>query len=359
MAILTELPSTLWGGILDASNDRKMEFKGDRPLQLTMAALNTAEKSDDFVPVHIEIGESKKYLLCTLSKTSHVLQQQLAIEINAGETVTFSLGAANGSVHLSGSFLNQDDPCGDHDGEQAEFMKQLEKYSKRSRGGEDDDDDDDEDDDDEDEFDMDSDDDDDDEDDDDEDDDDEDDDDEEEEAPKNGKRKEIEAPKNDAKKTKKDDSKAPKLVPNEKPKQPEQAKKGAEQQAKKPTEAPKKPNEPTVGVTRTLQGEVIAKDTKIGYGPEARRGKTIQVYYKGTLKSNGKQFDACLTGKPFKFRLGAGEVIKGWDVGFENMKVGGKRTLIIPPHMAYGSRAMPGLPANSTLVFDVELKSVN
>jgi FK506-binding nuclear protein len=67
-----------------------------------------------------------------------------------------------------------------------------------------------------------------------------------------------------------------------------------------------------------------------------------------------------VTGKPFKFRLGAGEVIKGWDVGVENMKVGGKRQLVIPPHMAYGSKgAGKDIPGNSTLVFDVELKAVN
>jgi FK506-binding nuclear protein len=97
-----------------------------------------------------------------------------------------------------------------------------------------------------------------------------------------------------------------------------------------------------------------------GKGPEAKKGKTVHVYYSGRLQKNNKQFDACVTGKPFKFRLGAGEVIKGWDVGVENMKVGGKRQLIIPPHMAYGSKgAGKDIPGNSTLIFDVELKAVN
>ena len=71
-------------------------------------------------------------------------------------------------------------------------------------------------------------------------------------------------------------------------------------------------------------------------------------------------FDSCLKGKPFKFRLGAGEVIKGWDVGIEGMKVGGKRRLTIPPQMAYGAKgAPPDIPANSHLVFEVECKAVN
>jgi len=92
----------------------------------------------------------------------------------------------------------------------------------------------------------------------------------------------------------------------------------------------------------------------------AKKGKFISVYYSGKLKSNGKQFDKCIGGKPFKFRLGSGEVIKGWDIGFENMKVGGKRTIIVPPNMGYGAQRMgKDIPPNSTLVFDVELKAVS
>lgn len=105
---------------------------------------------------------------------------------------------------------------------------------------------------------------------------------------------------------------------------------------------------------------MIVKDLKEGKGPEAKKGKTVHVYYSGRLKQNGKQFDACQSGKPFKFRLGQGEVIKGWDVGVENMKVGGKRQLIVPPNLGYGNKRMGNdIPANSTLIFDVELKAVS
>ncbi len=69
--------------------------------------------------------------------------------------------------------------------------------------------------------------------------------------------------------------------------------------------------------TKTITGGVIIKDTKIGNGPEAKKGKTVQVYYIGKLQ-NGKQFDACIKGKPFKFRLGGGQVIKGWVI-FESI----------------------------------------
>jgi len=127
-------------------------------------------------------------------------------------------------------------------------------------------------------------------------------------------------------------------------------KKEATEAKKTPAKTPK----------RTLKGGIQLEDLKVGNGPEATGKKMIGMYYEGKLKSNNKVFDSCLKGKPFKFRLGAGEVIKGWDVGIEGMKVGGKRRLTIPPQMAYGAKgAPPDIPANSHLVFEVECKAVN
>lgn len=83
------------------------------------------------------------------------------------------------------------------------------------------------------------------------------------------------------------------------------------------------------------------------------------MYYEGRLK-NGKIFDKTLVGTPFKFKLGMNEVIKGWDVGVQGMKVGGKRTITIPPVMGYGkSGAPPKIPPNAILKFDIELKGIN
>jgi FKBP-type peptidyl-prolyl cis-trans isomerase len=102
------------------------------------------------------------------------------------------------------------------------------------------------------------------------------------------------------------------------------------------------------------------EDLKEGTGPAAKVGDKVEVDYTGKL-TNGKIFDSSLApGKqPYVFRLGRGEVIKGWDKGVVGMKVGGKRKLTIPPDLAYGSEGRPGIPPNSTLVFEIDLLSIN
>ncbi|MCB0219895.1 MAG: FKBP-type peptidyl-prolyl cis-trans isomerase [Chrysiogenetes bacterium] len=104
--------------------------------------------------------------------------------------------------------------------------------------------------------------------------------------------------------------------------------------------------------------ELMIEDIKVGDGAEAKPGDLVSVHYTGTLL-DGSKFDSSLDhGKPFEFPLGGGRVIKGWDQGVAGMKVGGKRKLTIPPHLAYGNRARPKIPAGSTLVFEVELLEV-
>ena len=99
-------------------------------------------------------------------------------------------------------------------------------------------------------------------------------------------------------------------------------------------------------------------DIKVGNGAQPTFGSTVTVHYVGTL-TNGKVFDSSRDrNQPFSFRIGTSEVIKGWDVGLSTMKVGGKRKLEIPPEMGYGSRAVGTIPANSTLIFEVELLNV-
>ena len=111
-----------------------------------------------------------------------------------------------------------------------------------------------------------------------------------------------------------------------------------------------------------MSEELQIDDLKAGRGPAARPGQRITVHYSGWLE-DGTRFDSSHErGKPFSFRLGAGNVIKGWDEGVPGMKVGGKRMLIIPPALAYGEKGSGSgkVPPNATLLFEVELiKLVN
>lgn len=109
--------------------------------------------------------------------------------------------------------------------------------------------------------------------------------------------------------------------------------------------------------TATLLGGVVTEDRKTGTGATAKSGNKVGIRYIGKLK-NGKVFDKNTSGKPFVFSLGKGECIKGFDLGVAGMAVGGERRVIIPAKMGYGSQALPGIPANSELTFDIKLVSL-
>ncbi|MFN0122194.1 MAG: FKBP-type peptidyl-prolyl cis-trans isomerase [Blastocatellia bacterium] len=99
-------------------------------------------------------------------------------------------------------------------------------------------------------------------------------------------------------------------------------------------------------------------DIVVGTGPSPTPGETTVVHYTGTL-TDGTKFDSSVDrGQPFSFPIGMGRVIKGWDEGVMSMKVGGKRKLTIPPQLGYGARANGPIPANATLIFEVELLGV-
>ncbi len=106
------------------------------------------------------------------------------------------------------------------------------------------------------------------------------------------------------------------------------------------------------------------EDVKVGTGAQPKTGQTCLMHYTGWLWENeakGKKFDSSVDrGKPFEFPLGQGQVIKGWDEGVATMKVGGKRTLLIPPALGYGARGTGGglIPPNATLLFEVELLGI-
>lgn len=133
----------------------------------------------------------------------------------------------------------------------------------------------------------------------------------------------------------------------------EQGPTGSPAPAKAAAPAAEKPKPKGALGVKVVQGVTI-DDKKLGSGPAAKRGDRVGMRYIGKLQKDGKVFDSNKKGKPFAFKLGTGEVIKGWDIGIAGMTVGGERRITVPAHLAYGSKSLPGIPANSTLIFDVK-----
>ncbi len=116
--------------------------------------------------------------------------------------------------------------------------------------------------------------------------------------------------------------------------------------------------EPTKVMDTTIVKDLKIEDIKTGNGKEVKSGDTVVINYLGTL-TDGTKFDSSYDrGEPFETQIGTGQVIKGWDLGVVGMKVGGKRKLTIPPSLGYGQQAVGPIPANSTLIFEVELVDV-
>jgi peptidylprolyl isomerase len=121
-------------------------------------------------------------------------------------------------------------------------------------------------------------------------------------------------------------------------------------------------DKPDVGpIAGPPPADLVVEDLTPGDGPEARPGQSATVHYVGVAHSTGREFDASYNrGQPFSFRLGGGQVIAGWDRGVVGMKVGGRRKLVIPPHLGYGDRGAGGaIKPGETLIFVVDLVGVN
>lgn len=114
-------------------------------------------------------------------------------------------------------------------------------------------------------------------------------------------------------------------------------------------------------VDPTPPTDLVINDLTEGDGQEAKAGNTVSVHYVGVAHSSGEEFDASYNrGTPLQFRLGIGQVISGWDTGVQGMKVGGRRQLVIPPHLAYGDRGAGGvIGPGETLIFVCDLVAVS
>ncbi|MCC7500297.1 FKBP-type peptidyl-prolyl cis-trans isomerase [Candidatus Nomurabacteria bacterium] len=112
-----------------------------------------------------------------------------------------------------------------------------------------------------------------------------------------------------------------------------------------------------LGAAGAQPEQLVVQDERIGTGATAEVGKSVTVNYTGRF-ADGRVFDTSIGREPFTFTLGAGSVIAGWDQGLQGMQVGGKRLLIVPPSLGYGAMDYGPIPGNSTLIFEVELLSV-
>ncbi|XP_034950307.1 46 kDa FK506-binding nuclear protein [Chelonus insularis] len=362
-----------WGLIMEPN--KRYTQTVEKAFHVSMATLDVTTGDDDFVQVML-CYENRNYLLCNLKKST-LCQKSLDLNFKVGDKIAFTSNG-RGHVHLTGYLIPDDlemyedqDSTEDEDENEevptlvtknekrkaqtsptdAKVAKKLKSNAKIEVEEEDDDDEDEDDDDDEDDdenandtLEV--------EDDDSEEDEDESDDDSEEEDDDDDKEEEEEV------KPQQKKGKQNKQVQNQKPqKQQNNLTNGKEAKPKKKEEE-KSPNDQQQK-KRTITGGVQIEDIKVGNGTLAKSGKFVSVYYVGRLK-NGKKFDATTSGDGFKFRLGKGEVIKGWDIGVAGMKVGGKRRITIPPTLAYGAKGSPPvIPGNSTLIFEVELKNVH
>uniref|UniRef100_A0A1L8DXC3 peptidylprolyl isomerase n=1 Tax=Nyssomyia neivai TaxID=330878 RepID=A0A1L8DXC3_9DIPT len=343
--------------------NKKYSQTVEKDYQVSNAALDTKTCGTGDTQLMVTVDKNS-FILCTLNKKEP--QYSFDLQIAVGEKIAFC-SVGDGTIHLTG-YMMPDDPTmedfddgseSDEEGEDIDVpelvpiegklsKKQQKKAAEASQ--EDSDDDDDDDDDLDDTFgDEEESEDDDDDDDDDEDEDDDEEEDEEEDVPQPAKKSKLDVKENGLENG----------VPQKSKKELKKERKQEAQQKQKDGKDEKKPQQQKGGKKQVLQGGVMIDDLTVGSGPEASQTKKVVVYYEGRLNSNNKVFDSCKKGSGFKFTLGRGEVIRGWDIGVAGMKVGSKRRITVPPNMAYGAKGSPPvIPPNSTLVFDVELRHV-
>ncbi|KAL1889339.1 peptidylprolyl isomerase fpr3 [Ceratocystis pirilliformis] len=333
--------------LIQAARDEDDEMEDAKPNKGKKIATDSEEEEeeDDEDPEN----EPEEFVICTLD-TQRNFQQPIDIHISEGETVFFVVSGTH-NVYLTGNYVippEDDEDCDSCDeDEDYELPEDMEEDSEEESE--------------EDELDdlanpriteIES----------------------EDEAPKlvetstkKGKKRAAEENLDEMiktdDKTKKQKNNQGKSVAAAEPKKGDKKVQFAKQLEQGPTPSEKKvdakpaaPVKAAAPTKRVVQGVTI-DDRKVGTGRAAKKGDTVGMRYIGKL-DNGKVFDANKKGKPFYFKLGKGEVIKGWDIGVSGMAIGGERRLTIPASLAYGSKSLPGIPGNSQLTFDVKLLEI-
>jgi len=316
-----------WG--LVVKPNKRYETEVQEPFRITKACLEPSTAEGKVSSLLIECDNNEEFILANLNMKN--FNENLDLAFNDGEKICFKVDGP-GTVHLTGNLLHpeedgmdmMEDSDSSMESDVEEAIKKKDAVESDESESEDDESDDSEDS------------------------------EESNEQPKIAQQKvktESQKMTNEVK-----NSKADLKTPKKEVKTPKVEGKAGKQDKQSPAKTPIKNGQTP---KTTLKGGMIVEDLVTGTGQVAKKGNGVGMYYRGWLKSNNKQFDACLTGKPFKFKLGARQVISGWDLGVAGMKVGGKRRLTIPAPLGYGgSGAPPDIPPNATLVFDVECKFV-
>ena len=366
--------SKFWGLIVEPG--KKYEQQVPEGFKLTMASLGgeaelsqaaSSVKSTGRTTVMFESGEGPSFSLCSLTP-GKLEQQPLDLVFEEGEPIAFHVEGPH-AIHLTGYLLDDEDDMDEYDDDMYEDESACHDSECDASHGEEGEEDDEEDEDDEDE---------DDEEDDDEFDSEEYDEDMEDVSPDEEEprikvvdsEEEAEISKERTKRASETEAKASaaaakKSKPEAKPEaKPVEIKKAETKKAEsKPVESKKAETTAAAAqaaqqgaqpMNKTLPSGLKIQDVKMGSGPKANPNKSVWIHYKGTL-TNGKQFDSSFGGQPLRFKLGAGEVVKGMDMGVQGMQVGGTRKLTIPANLAYGKKSAGSIPPNSTLIFEVQL----
>ncbi|CAB37433.1 nucleophismin-like histone chaperone/CENP-A amino terminus domain (NTD) isomerase Ani1/Fkbp39 [Schizosaccharomyces pombe] len=359
------LPIAVYSLSVKGKDVPAVEESTDASIHLTMASIDAGEKSNKpttllvkvrpRIPVEDEDDEEldeqmqelleesqREFVLCTL-KPGSLYQQPLNLTITPGDEVFFS-ASGDATIHLSGNFLVDEEDEEEEESDEDYDLSPTEEDLVETVSGDEESEEESESEDnsasEEDELDS---------------------------APAKKaqvkkKRTKDESEQEEAASPKKNNTKKQKVegtpVKEKKVAFAEKLEQGPTGPAAKKEKQQASSNAPSSPKTRTLKGGVVVTDVKTGSGASATNGKKVEMRYIGKLE-NGKVFDKNTKGKPFAFILGRGEVIRGWDVGVAGMQEGGERKITIPAPMAYGNQSIPGIPKNSTLVFEVKLVRVH